>query len=89
MYKRQGRNLGKNSIFVFETPSLRLVHLGDLGHLLTDDQIGLIGKADVLMIPVGGYYTISPEDALEVIARISPSVVIPIHYPVSYTHLRI
>ncbi|NLI69261.1 MAG: MBL fold metallo-hydrolase [Firmicutes bacterium] len=75
-----GRGLGRNSIFVFDTPSLRLVHLGDLGHLLTDDQINFIGNVDVLMIPVDGYYTIPRREIIELITRISPSVVIPIHY---------
>ncbi len=75
-----GRGLGRNSIFVFDTPSLRLVHLGDLGHLLTDDQINFIGNVDVLMIPVDGYYTIPRQEIVELITLISPSVVIPIHY---------
>lgn len=79
-----GRNLGKNSIFVVETPDLRIVHLGDLGHTLEDSEKSSIGKVDILIIPVGGYYTLSPKEALEVIQQLSPSVVIPAHYKTAH-----
>ncbi len=75
-----GRNLGKNSIFIIETPHLRIAHLGDLGHTLEDREKADIGKVDILIIPVGGYYTMSPQEALEVIEQLSPSVIIPAHY---------
>lgn len=79
--KKDGRERGLNSVFVFETGDLRLAHLGDLGHLLLASQVKEIGALDVLMIPVGGFYTIEPEEADEVIAQLKPkSVVIPMHY---------
>lgn len=79
-----GRNLGKNSIFVVETPHLRLAHLGDLGHTLDEKALTEIGDVDILIIPVGGYYTLSPQEALEVIAQLSPAVAIPAHYRTSH-----
>jgi L-ascorbate metabolism protein UlaG (beta-lactamase superfamily) len=75
-----GTWLGKNSIFVLETPYLRLVHLGDLGHALGEAEITLIGRTDILMLPVGGYYTLPAAEALQVIEALAPAVVIPMHY---------
>jgi L-ascorbate metabolism protein UlaG (beta-lactamase superfamily) len=75
-----GKNLGKNSIFMLTTPDLRLAHLGDIGHVLQEEEIAQIGSPDVLLIPVGGHYTIAPQEALELIAQLSPAVVIPMHY---------
>jgi L-ascorbate metabolism protein UlaG (beta-lactamase superfamily) len=72
---------GKNTIFVVEADGLRIVHLGDLGHLLTKDQIDKIGAVDVLMIPVGGVYTINGSEARKVIDQLKPKMyVIPMHY---------
>ncbi len=79
--KLQGMQRGKNAIFVIEMDGLRLVHLGDLGHVLTPAQIKAIGKVDVLMIPVGGVYTLNGEDAKQVVAQLKPRrYVIPMHY---------
>ncbi len=75
-----GQNLGKNSVFVLTTPDLRLAYLGDIGHTLQEGEIAQIGNPDVLFIPVGGHYTIPPREALELIAQLSPAVVIPMHY---------
>jgi L-ascorbate metabolism protein UlaG (beta-lactamase superfamily) len=76
----QGAARGKNTVTVFEAEGLRVVHLGDLGHLLSDEQVRAIGHVDVLMIPVGGHYTIGPKEADAVIAQLSPRVVIPMHF---------
>lgn len=75
-----GRGLGNNSIFVFETTDVRVVHLGDLGHTLDGETVKRIGRVDVLLIPVGGHYTLSLQDALEVVEQLSPALVIPMHY---------
>lgn len=75
-----GGNLGKNGVFVLATPNLRLAYLGDIGHILQEEEIALIGKPDVLFIPVGGHYTIPPREALALIAQLSPAIVIPMHY---------
>jgi L-ascorbate metabolism protein UlaG (beta-lactamase superfamily) len=71
---------GMNVIFVLEADGVRVCHLGDLGDVLTPEQIEKIGRVDVLLIPVGGYYTIGPDKADAVIEQLSPKVVIPMHY---------
>ncbi len=77
---QQGAARGKNTVTIYEVEGLRIVHLGDLGHLLTDEQAHAIGKVDVLMIPVGGHFTIGPAEAGKVIAQLKPRVVIPMHF---------
>jgi len=77
----QGLEKGKNAVFIVEADGLRFVHLGDLGHLLTKEQVKEIGPVDVLMIPVGGVYTINGTDAKEVVAEIKPKkYILPMHY---------
>lgn len=76
----QGKARGKNTVTIYEAEGLRVVHLGDLGHLLSDEQVRAIGHADVLIIPVGGHYTIGPAEADKVIAQLRPRVVIPMHF---------
>ena len=76
----QGQSRGKNTMFLFEVAGLRLLHAGDLGHLLTEEQLAMIGRIDVLLIPVGGVSTIDPTQADEVIEQLQPKLVIPMHY---------
>lgn len=78
--KLEGGQRGKNAVFIFELPGLNVVHLGDLGHVLSDSQVTAIGKTDILMIPVGAGPTIDLQGALEVIRQLKPKVVIPMHY---------
>ena len=67
-------------MFCFEVDGIEVCHLGDLGHQLTDKQVADIGRVDILLIPVGGYYTIDAEVATEVCSKLSPKVIIPMHY---------
>jgi L-ascorbate metabolism protein UlaG (beta-lactamase superfamily) len=77
----QGLKRGKNGIWIIEADGLKIVHLGDLGHQLTDDQIKKIGEVDILMIPVGGVYTLNGIDAQKVVKQLNPRhYVIPMHY---------
>lgn len=76
----QGRARGKNAVAVIDVEGLRLAHLGDLGHVLTPEQVGAIGPVDILMVPVGGHFTIGPAEADQVIAQLKPRVVIPMHF---------
>lgn len=76
----KGAKRGKNTIYLFETEGLRILHLGDLGHQLDEDLINEIGDIDVLMIPVGGEYTIGPKEAVEIVGKIEPFFIIPMHY---------
>lgn len=80
--EKAGSERGTNTIYVIECEGIRLAHLGDLGHTLTDDAISEIGTVDILMIPVGGFYTIGPKDAGEVVGKIDPYFIIPMHYKV-------
>lgn len=75
-----GTERGRNTVFTIYMDHLRICHLGDLGHDLTDEQISDIGEINVLMIPVGGYSTINPETAVKIINKLDPFYVIPMHY---------
>lgn len=77
---KKGEERGKNTIYVIEADGLRLVHLGDLGHELNEDLAAELGSVDVLMVPVGGFYTIGPKEAINVISTIDPYFVLPMHY---------
>lgn len=77
----QGLERGKNTIFVIEMDGERIVHLGDLGHVLTPAQVREIGPVDVLLIPAGGVYTINGAEARQVVKQLSPrQYVVPMHY---------
>lgn len=77
----QGKERGANTIYSIETEGMRLCHLGDFGQKeLTDEQVEKIGSVDILMIPVGGNYTISSSEATKIIGQIEPKIVIPMHY---------
>ncbi|MBN2030487.1 MBL fold metallo-hydrolase [bacterium] len=79
--KEQGSQRGLNAVFVFEFDGIRLAHLGDLGHLLSEEQIDEIGEIDILMIPVGGVATIDSEEADQVVAQLNPKMIVfPMHY---------
>ncbi|MDD3192516.1 MAG: MBL fold metallo-hydrolase [Oscillospiraceae bacterium] len=76
----QGKKRGENLVHVIRAFDKTLVHCGDLGHLLTKEQLEQIGPCDVLMVPVGGFYTIDAAQAREVAGQLSATVVIPMHY---------
>lgn len=79
---KEGKERGLNTIYVIEAEDLRFCHLGDLGQAqLTDEQLEKIDGIDVLMIPVGGKYTIS-SSAQKIISQIEPKIVIPMHYKI-------
>lgn len=75
-----GSERGSNVIFTVEVDGLRVTHLGDLGHPLSDEEAAAIGTPDVLLVPVGGFFTIDASTAGGVIEQLSPRVVIPMHY---------
>jgi L-ascorbate metabolism protein UlaG (beta-lactamase superfamily) len=75
-----GKKRGSNIVYIIETEGIRLCHLGDLGHLLTDGQLKAIGAVDILMIPVGGFFTIGPNEAVQVVNQLKPKIVLPMHY---------
>lgn len=79
---KAGSEQGVNIVYLLESEGIRIAHLGDLGHLLSDSQIQEIDGVDILMIPVGGQHSLSGKDAVRTIKQIEPKVVIPMHYKV-------
>ena len=75
-----GAKRGENRIHVLRGMGKRIIHMGDLGHLLDPDTIAEIRGCDVLMIPVGGFYTIDAQQAADMVKEIQPHIVIPMHY---------
>lgn len=75
-----GSERGVNTMYVIEIDGLRIGHLGDLGHKLSQDSIEELGALDVVMVPVGGWYTIDAKTATEVVRQLDPWVVLPMHY---------
>ena len=85
-----GAKRGRNTVHILRAEGVTAVHLGDLGHLLTAAQVQRIYGCDVLMIPVGGTYTIDARAAKTVVEQVRPRVVIPMHYrhgPYGFTEL--
>jgi len=78
--KTQGKNRGTNTIFCFEVDGVKVCHLGDLGHKLMDKQMAGVGKVDILLVPVGGFYTIDATVASQVCDQLKPRVIIPMHF---------
>ena len=75
-----GNQRGENRVFCFSVDGINICHAGDLGHELTPDQVKAIGKVDVLMIPVGGFFTIDAKMATKVCEQLKPKIIIPMHF---------
>lgn len=82
--KTKGTQRGKVNIFTIEAEGIKLCHLGDLGELLSGAQLRDLESVDILLIPVGGFYTIEPDEAKATIKSINPKVAIPMHYKTDY-----
>lgn len=80
----QGRLRGKTLLSVISAEGLRVAHLGDLGHMPDEKQTALLRDVDVLMVPVGGHYTIGPEQAKAVCDMLNPRIILPMHYRTTY-----
>lgn len=78
--EEKGAKRGKNIVYRIEIDGVSIVHLGDLGHTLSSPEVDALDGVDVLMIPVGGVYTIDAAAAVSVINEVEPSIVIPMHY---------
>ena len=76
----RGRERGKNTIYLMEVDEISICHLGDLGHVLTAEQVEELGNVDVLLLPVGGVSTISAPMAAEVVRQLEPKAAVPMHY---------
>lgn len=77
---KSGSERGENTVFCFEIDRVRVCHLGDLGHLLTDNQVVEIGKVHVLLLPVGGHFTIDAKNATQVTEQVRARNIIPMHF---------
>ena len=78
--KSQGKERGDNTIFCFTVDGIALCHLGDLGHLLSQEQVDSLGSVDILFIPVGGVFTINAAEASQVCTQLRPKMIIPMHF---------
>ncbi len=78
--KVEGKERGENVMYKIESEGVSILHCGDLGATLTDVQIDEIGDVDILLVPVGGKYTLTADEAISLIKKIEPSIVIPMHY---------
>jgi L-ascorbate metabolism protein UlaG (beta-lactamase superfamily) len=79
----RGKERGPNLVFCFTVDGVKLCHLGDLGHDLAESEVSEIGPVDVLMVPVGGFFTIDASTAGAIRGRIKPRVTMPMHYKTS------
>ena len=84
-----GSERGNNNIYCFQVDGIRICHMGDLGHLLTDNQVVEVGKVHVLLIPVGGFFTIDAKTAGMVAEQVRARVIIPMHYKTEKMNLPI
>ena len=81
--KQQGAERGKNTMYKVEMDDISILHCGDLGHTLSSEMIEEINGADIVLIPVGGFYTIDADEARQVVEKLEPSIIIPMHYKVA------
>lgn len=77
---KEGKERGENTIYSIEMEEINLLHLGDVGHELDQSTVEKLPYIDVLMIPVGGKYTINSKTASKIISNLEPGLVIPMHY---------
>jgi len=76
----KGKRRGKVVIYLIEVEGLRILHTGDLGHILDNETVRNLGEIDILMVPVGGTFTIDGQEALELASMIEPKAIVPMHY---------
>jgi len=81
---QQGVERGNNIIFVIEAEGLKICHLGDLGHMLDRKHVEKIGSVDIVMVPVGGHFTIDAEQAQAIVGMLTPKYVLPMHYKTDF-----
>jgi L-ascorbate metabolism protein UlaG (beta-lactamase superfamily) len=78
--RNQGKERGSNTVFCFSIDGVRVCHMGDLGHIPGKQEIEAIGRVDLLLIPVGGFFTIDDSEASEIVQALHPGIVMPMHY---------
>ena len=85
--EKEGTERGRNTIFILESENIKICHLGDLGINLNPGQFEEINGVDILLIPVGGKFTIDGKKAAEIARKIEPAIVIPMHYKVKGSNI--
>jgi L-ascorbate metabolism protein UlaG (beta-lactamase superfamily) len=75
-----GSERGENTVFTFEADGIKVAFLGDLGHVLNDEQLEAIGQAEVILAPVGGFFTIDAAAATTVAEQLQAKIIFPMHY---------
>ena len=78
--KTQGSERGENIMYKFESEGISVLHCGDLGVIPDESFLETIGEVDILMVPVGGIYTLDADEAVSLVKKIEPTIVIPMHY---------
>lgn len=86
--KYEGRQRGANLVFLLRSKGVTVCHMGDIGCIPSEDVFKKL-SADILMIPVGGNYTVGAQEALEICGRLSPNIIIPMHYKTSVSNIDI
>lgn len=79
----EGSERGKNVVFIINIDGIKICFCGDLGHRLSGEQVAAAGKIDILLVPVGGFFTLDAEGAAESVKILNPKIVIPMHYKTS------
>lgn len=82
---QQGAKRGPNTLFMIEAEGIRILHCGDLGHLLAEDTLAALRPIDILMVPVGGFYTIDAGQAAALCRALDPKIALPMHYRTPHT----
>ena len=77
---KNGEERGKNTAYVINIDDINILHCGDLGHIFSEVQLEEMGEVHILIVPVGGHFTINEKEALSVVRQIDPHIVIPMHY---------
>ncbi len=87
--RENGAKRGEMRLYKFRIDGINMLHCGDLGHVPTEEMLKEIGEVDILFVPVGGVFTIEPEEAKQTIKLINPRVAIPMHYRIGGLSLSI
>ncbi len=88
--KVEGKERGKNILFRFQFDSgISLLHMGDIGHILGKETVEKIGRINILMLPVGGIYTVDSINAAEIVKELNPDIILPMHYKTKYVDFEI
>jgi len=84
-----GKKRGKNNVARLELEEMSLIHTGDLGIIPPDEELSSWKPVDILLLPVGGVFTIDAREAQKLVSKLSPRIVIPMHYRTKYTQMEI